>query len=142
VVENGQVAGGAARRVGQGGDEPAAVAGPSGAGGDGDLGVDDPDGDAAEAGQPGAVGQAAQDGEPRAPFPVRTRIRKSALVCVIFRARNPAAKFRSASRSIPACRLGSSKGVQVVSPQETGRNTASITVRVPQLTRASSRSCG
>jgi hypothetical protein len=75
-------------------------------------------------------------------FPVRTRIRKSAFVCVIFRARNPAAKFRSASSSIPARRLGSSRGVHVVSPQETGRNTASITVRVPQLTRASSRSCG
>jgi site-specific DNA recombinase len=69
VVENCQVAGGAARRVGQGGDEPAAVAGPSGAGGDSDLGIDDPDGDAAEAGQPGAVGQAAQDGEPRGAVP-------------------------------------------------------------------------
>ena len=74
--------------------------------------------------------------------PVRTRTRKSALAPVIIRARNPAAKFRSASSSIPARRLGSSRGVQVVSPDETGRNTASITVRVPQLTRASSRSCG
>jgi hypothetical protein len=34
------------------------------AGGDGDLGVDDPDGDAAEARQPRPVGQAAKHGEP------------------------------------------------------------------------------
>ena len=40
-----------------------------GAGGDGDLGVDDPDGDAAEARQPGPVGKAAQDREPRGAVP-------------------------------------------------------------------------
>ncbi|HEY3958527.1 MAG TPA: hypothetical protein VGM53_34620 [Streptosporangiaceae bacterium] len=75
-------------------------------------------------------------------FPVRTRIRKPALVAAISLASQPAAKLRSASSSIPACRLASSGGVQVVSPMETGRNTASMTVRVPQLTRASSRSIG
>jgi hypothetical protein len=48
VVEDGQVAGGVTGGAGQGGDEPAAVAGPPGAGRDGDLGVDDPDRDAAE----------------------------------------------------------------------------------------------
>ena len=64
MVENGQVGGGVARRVEQGGDQPAAARGVPGAGGDGDLGVDDPDGNAAEARQPGPVGKAAQDREP------------------------------------------------------------------------------
>ena len=59
VVEDGQVAGGVAGGVGQGGDQPVAAGGAPGAGGDGDLGVDDPDGDAAEARQPGAVRAAA-----------------------------------------------------------------------------------
>src|SRR5215472_209290 len=49
VVEDGQVAGGVAGRVGQGGDQPAAAHGAPGAGDDGDLGVDDPDRDSAEA---------------------------------------------------------------------------------------------
>ena len=75
-------------------------------------------------------------------FPLRTRIRKPALVPAICAARNPAPKFRSASRIMPACRLASSAGAQVVSPLDTGLNTASMTVRVPQLTRTSSRSIG
>jgi hypothetical protein len=49
VVERDQVAGRVAAGVGQGGDQPVAGDGAPGAGGDGDLGVDDPDGHAAEA---------------------------------------------------------------------------------------------
>jgi hypothetical protein len=75
------------------------------------LGVDDPDGDAAEARQPGAVGQAAHDGKPGALFPVRTRIRKPALVPAICAARNPAPKFRPASRIMPAQRRVAGRAV-------------------------------
>jgi hypothetical protein len=44
---------------------PEAARGVPGAGGDGDLRVDDPDGNAAEERQPGTVGQALHDGELR-----------------------------------------------------------------------------
>ena len=43
---------------------------------------------------------------------------------------------------MPARRLASRAGAQVVSPLDTGLNTASMTVRDPQLTRTSSRSIG
>jgi hypothetical protein len=69
-------------------------------------------------------------------------MRKSAFVAAICAARYPAAKPRSASSSIPARRLANSSGAQAVSPSEQGRKTASMPVRVPQLTRASSRSIG
>ena len=52
VIQDGQVAGRVAGRIGQGGDQPAAAGGAPGTGRDGDPGVDDPDGDAAEARQP------------------------------------------------------------------------------------------
>ena len=67
--------------------------------------VDDADGDAAQEGQPGPVGQALQDGETGAPYPILTRTRKSASAAAIFRARGPQPKFRLASSSIPARRL-------------------------------------
>src|SRR5271154_946443 len=65
VVQDGQIAGGVAVRVRQGGDQPAAACRVPGTGRDGDLGVEDPDGDAAEARQPRPVRKAAQDREPR-----------------------------------------------------------------------------
>ena len=52
-------------------------------------------------------------------LPMRTRIRKSAPVAAICAARNPAPKFRSASRTIPARRLRGRAGAQVVSPSRT-----------------------
>ena len=110
VIENGQVAGGVAGRVGQGGDQPAAARGVPGAGGEGDLGVDDPDRDAAEARQPRSVGQALQDGEFRGVVPGPDADQEAASVAAICAARKPAPKFRSASRTIPACRLPSRLG--------------------------------
>lgn len=49
--------------IGQGGGQPVADGGAAGVGGDGDLGVDDTDGDSTHDRQPGAVVQATQHGQ-------------------------------------------------------------------------------
>lgn len=71
-----------------------------------------------------------------------TRITDPARVAAICAAGKPAAKFRSAGRTIPARRLVGSSRAQVVSPAGAGRNTASITVRVRQLSNAGTRGTG
>ena len=110
MVEDGQVAGGVAGRVGQGGDEPAVAGEAARAGGHRPASVDDPDGDPAEQGQPGPVGQPAQDGELRGAVPgpdpdQEVRLRRRDLP-----GQGAGAEPRSASSSIPACRLRSRPG--------------------------------
>ena len=110
VIENGQVAGGVAGRVGQGGDQPAEpVACPA-------LVVKVISASMTRTGMPpkrdshDPSGRRCRTGSFGELFPVRTRIRKSASVAAICAARKPAPKFRSASRTIPACRLPSRLG--------------------------------
>src|SRR5581483_3050676 len=69
VVEGDDLCGGVAGGVGQSGDQTVAAGGAAGAGGDGDLCVDDPDRDAAEGRQPVPVGEAVQDRQCQAAVP-------------------------------------------------------------------------
>ena len=58
------------------------------------------------------------------------------------RGQEPGPEVPVGQQTIPACRPRNRSGALVISLAETGPNTASMTVRVPQLTRASSRSVG